>query len=316
MADTYTTASNFGDVVQKAVQTAVQEQLRVAISWATPGMWLPAVYQNGTSSMLVQNFGDITANGQVLGEGTPPTPDTFAFNADEITPAHIGHTIKISDDAQKFSPKDLIQVAVEKLTRLAVDELELVVKTAADSATGISYSNDTAVAGCSDTVTGADFRLMASRARYAKIPTFPDGNYRAILSPRVAHDLMADTATGGWLDVKKYANPSDLLSGEIGTYAGIRFMASNVVTTAETAGAGGVDVLNSYVFGPNAVGWGDLSTLQATFTGFRPDKTDPLGQLCYAGFKARYGAAILATAGERILILRSAATILNSATDA
>ena len=51
------------------------------------------------------------------------------------------------------------------------------------------------------------------------------GSYVAIIHPYVAYDLMQD-AGEQWMGIQKYANPENILKGEIGTLAGVRFVES------------------------------------------------------------------------------------------
>jgi len=284
--------------------------------WLTPESYVGAVYSSGTSTMAFQSFGDIAANGQTLAEGVAPTPDAMAQDYELCTPVQMGHTVEITDKADLFSPANLVSTAVERLAFNAAKELQLVAKTAADAGTQIYYSNGSADSAVSATGTAALFRLMYARLQSLNVPTFSDGTYRAIVSPRVAYDVQNDTASAGsWVSVMQYANPNALLSNEIGTAFGFRFLSTDIVTTGTTAGAGSKDVLSSYCFGPSVLAVGDLGTLKASFVGFTPDKTDPLGQLAFAGWKAMYGSKLLTKAGCRLAILHSAATILNAATD-
>jgi hypothetical protein len=51
------------------------------------------------------------------------------------------------------------------------------------------------------------------------------GSYVAVIHPYVAYDLMQD-AGEQWLGIQKYANPENMLKGEIGQLAGVRFVES------------------------------------------------------------------------------------------
>jgi N4-gp56 family major capsid protein len=313
---TVTNVASLAAVVQTAVQAKIEENLRSKMVWLTPETFVPAIYSNGTSSMTFQSFADIAANGQTLAEGVPPTPDSMAQDSETLTPVQMGHTVEITDRAELFSPAALVSTAVERLAFNAAAELQLVAQKAADACTQIYYANGTTNSAVTATGSANIFRLMYARLQALNVPTFSDGLYRAIVSPRVAFDVQNDSASAGsWVSTMQYADPNALISNEIGSAFGFRFLSTDIVTSATTAGSGGKDVVNSYFFGPSVLAVGDLGTLKATFVGFTPDKTDPLGQLAFAGWKAMYGARLLTKAGCRMVILRSTATILNAATD-
>lgn len=62
------------------------------------------------------------------------------------------------------------------------------------------------------------------------VPKFDGANYVGAISPQMNFDLFNDTATSGFVDVKKYTSLADgLLNGEVGTYFGIRYVADNHV---------------------------------------------------------------------------------------
>lgn len=61
-------------------------------------------------------------------------------------------------------------------------------------------------------------------------PKFDGKGYVCIGSPTMIHGLITDTASGGFIDVKKYTSEADgLLTGEIGSFFGTRYIKDNDV---------------------------------------------------------------------------------------
>lgn len=87
----------------------------------------------------------------------------------------------------------------------------------------------------------------------ANVPTI-GGMYVAVMHDDVIHDLRADTNTGGWMDVAKYAQPDTVFRNEVGMYGGFRIIRNNHATFADQSGAGTVDLYNSYFMGFNGLG--------------------------------------------------------------
>ena len=74
----------------------------------------------------------------------------------------------------------------------------------------------------------------------------------ATISAEQAYDLMSDTANGGWIDAVKYAGAKKLLTGEIGEYAGVRFVVSS--ETPVGVGASDAAVHKALIYGKDSYG--------------------------------------------------------------
>ena len=70
-----------------------------------------------------------------------------------------------------------------------------------------------------------DVFKAAAQLKAVNAPT-SDGKYVAIVHPHVAFDLMQESGDA-WVDIKKYAEPEKILSGELGTLGGVRFVESS-----------------------------------------------------------------------------------------
>jgi N4-gp56 family major capsid protein len=116
----------------------------------------------------------------------------------------------------------------------------------------------------------------------AGVPKF-NGDYVAVLHDDIIADLRADTTNGSWIDVNKYSNVTEIVSGEVGMYAGFRIVRNNQATFADQTGAGLIDLYNCYFMGQNALGLAESRQVGMTFTG----PFDKLGRFVNVGW---YGA--------------------------
>lgn len=100
----------------------------------------------------------------------------------------------------------------------------------------------------------------------ASVPMI-NGSYVAVLHDDVIADLREATGAGSWVDVTKYATPETVLKNEVGMYKGFRIVRDNLASFADQAGAGTVDLYNSYFFGFNALGKATSQTGRMVATG-------------------------------------------------
>jgi N4-gp56 family major capsid protein len=313
-----TATSNFSNTVVALVNRQVLENLRANVVHLTPDSFIPAEYVKGTNGIFrYVAYVDPSAATVSLTEGSPPTAQDLAINTSEFTAAQKGGVFELTDLATAQSPHDLVAIEAERAGRqaaLTADELARQLYSAFATGANISYSNGTARAAVSAVLSGALLKKMVARLGNSNVPRFKDGFYRAIVHPRALYDLMTDTANGGWLDVTRYVDNEPLLRGEVGRYAGVKFLESTIATTFNTAGAGGVDVLRSVFLGRQALAWTGVDSMRSYYVAPGGDHSDPIGQLAKIGWKGYLGGEIIANsgAGPRIQILEHAGTILGS----
>ena len=121
--------------------------------------------------------------------------------------------------------------------------------------------------------------------------------------------MISDTAVNGWIESRKYVDNTDLLTGEIGMFAGVRFIVSSDAKVYTTAGASAGNVYAALFLGPDAYAIGDSQTLQSYFVAPGGDHTDPLAQKALLGYKMRFGSLLLDEAGARYRVIKTQATV-------
>jgi N4-gp56 family major capsid protein len=140
----------------------------------------------------------------------------------------------------------------------------------------------------------------------ANVPKIPDamgGHYVGMIHPDVNFDLRGDT---GWKNADLYGGSVKLYSGEAGMWNGTRLIINSMAKKYENAGAGGIDVYSSLVFGQHWFGtvkWMDETGGQRLDLGngygaeifVKPlgYGNDPLNQRGSVGWKASHVLKIL-----------------------
>jgi N4-gp56 family major capsid protein len=320
-----TADTNFSNTVTALIRKQIDQNLRNAAVYLGALDPVMGTIIKGTNSIRHVAYTDlsVTTNAHTvtpgtapwLTEGVKPTEEEFAIQYEQYAANQAGRTIQISDVALAESPHMLLSVGAERVSENAAKTVDLwMAEECHAGGTNVLYVGQTsrAVLTAANILTAAYVRRVVALMRAANIPTFAGDEYRAIISPMVAHDLMAETAAGGWLDVARYAAPEAILTGEIGKFAGVRFIQSNVGTLVEVdGGAAAVDAYSTFFFGPQCVAFGDLQSIQAYMVNPGGDHTDPLAQSAVIGWKAMFGTKLLinAASGFRYYRVESASSI-------
>ena len=321
MATTTTSTTNFSDLVTQLVAARALEELRARAVHAMPGMYVPARFIKGTNTLRYARYADLAVSTAVLTEGTAPTDDALTISSEFFTAAQYGATVAVSDLANLDSPHDLISIAAERVAYKAVRSMDTLVRDvihanaatsaifgATASATLTTNTANSAVAAAG-VLTGAFVKQMVARLKGSNVPQFADGTYRCIIHPAQEYDLVSDTSVNGWIESRKYVDNTNLLTGEIGQFAGVRFIVSSDAKVYATAGASSGNVYNALFLGPDAYTIGDSQTLQSYFVAPGGDHSDPLAQRAIVGYKMRFGTLLLDEAGARYRILKTQATV-------
>ena len=315
-----TDTTNFGALVQDLVLAKAEQELRARLVHANPDHFVRGRFVKGTNQIRFSRYADLGAEVTELEEGLPPTTQSMSISTDAFTAKQYGQTLSITDLAQLDSPHDLISIASDRLARQAADTMDLVVRDVLALGTNVKYAPNvvgdtvTAVTARGDLtknakISGELVKKMAAALKAANVPSFADGTYRCIIHPFQEYDLISDTTANGWLEANKYVDNTPLITGEIGKFAGIRFIVSSNAKVWAGAADDSSDVYSAHFFGPDSYTVGDSQTLQAYFTAPGGDHSDPLAQSAIAGWKMRFGAKILDLAGAKYLRLETGSTL-------
>lgn len=310
MATLSTQTSNFNDLVQEVVAASAEQELRSSLPHTTPGNYVPGTIIKGTNIIRYARYPDLAAATTPISEGSPPSSRALSIASETLSVDQYGDVLEWTDLAEIDSPHDIVAINGERAGRAAALTIDTLVRDKLAAGASVKYSNGAARSAVSAALTGALVKQMFWYLQKTNVPTFGDGTYRAIISPEQAFSLESDTANGGWMDAHKYVDNAPLLSGEVGRYAGVRFMVSSQAKVFATAGASNADVHSGFFFGPEAYAIGDSQTLRAYFVPRGGDHADPLAQLAKIGWKVRFGSILLDEAGARYVRLETVGATL------
>lgn len=296
MADAQTSSSALSAAITFKVQKRVLENLRAALVFADKRFAEQGEFDEGHDQLMFVNVPDLPINVTPLTEGTRPDKRALSMGTVTVDADQYGDLVSITDLAKRKSPVEIVPIASERVSRQSAESLDQVARdvialggTTRLAGTGNSVRADLAAG---DVASAAELRKLKTAMFKAKIRPLDDGFYRLWVHPNVEYDLRADTATGGFIDVKKYTdgNVGDIIRGEVGRMEGFRIMSIvNAPTFAST-----VTVYRSIALGDKK-GWGagDLQTLRTYHVAPGGDHEDPLAQEELIGWKVAYGVAVL-----------------------
>jgi N4-gp56 family major capsid protein len=312
VATTTTATTNFSATVVADVKRRVLDNLRAKYAHIAPGNPIQASYVRGTNSFVYVTYADLAAATTALTEGTPPTDNALAISTESFSATQIGATFAISDLAALQSPHNLASIASERLADNAAKTADTLVREIIVAGASVFYAGSAtsrATVAVSHLLTGALVKRMVEELQTANIPTFDNGNYRAIIHTRQAGDLQRDTSTAGYVDIFK-ANPmaENLTSLRTASYAGVDFIVTQAAKVFATAGASSANVFAGLFFGPEAFAMNDLQSLNAYFVPAGGDHNDPIAQKIIVGWKQAFGAKLLTGPGAKLMRAETGAT--------
>jgi N4-gp56 family major capsid protein len=280
------------------------------------------VGSNTGTAIQWRKWGALPAATAALTEGTPPTEGSLTITAVTAALAQYGAFQKVSDLLIRAG----IDPAMSNVMDVEGEQAGLSVHTLTATELGAGSSVQYASTAVSRVTVAAGMNFITAEVRKAvrtleksNVPRFPDQRYHGSVTPSQKYDLKADAATGGWLDIMRYAAPSTFMSGTLGEVEGVNFDVSTANPIFTAGGAAGIDVHAALIWGPYAFGAIDLTgqtvgnlNPETNNAGIdimvvpanTPSKIDPLQQYGVAGWKIAYVCKTLDSA--RILRLETA----------
>lgn len=188
------------------------------------------------TSIEWRKFGSLTPATTPLTEGTTPAGQDLNITAINAKLDQYGDYVVVSDVLDMQAKDPVIAETSELLGEQAGLTVNRITAEELSKGTNVRYAGNKSNREelvASDVLTGDMIKKIVRDLRKNNIPTFADGYYHASISAEQAYDLMSDTATGGWIDVVKYAGAKKLLTGEIGEFGGVRFKVSSEIPKAK-----------------------------------------------------------------------------------
>lgn len=187
----------------------------------------------------------------VVGIGLPLVTSTVSVSVENYS-----DFTSTSALLEETSINDMITEAAEQMSYRGALSADLIARAEIDGS-GVTISS---------TIGGGGFLLPDARKQVALLQdndvlSFDggenapgSGSFVGIIRPASAYDMISDNTAGGFIDIAKYAANTNgkLMSGEIGTAGGVRWL------TTTNVGDDGVAATNTkyyvYIFGKNAIG--------------------------------------------------------------
>ena len=218
--------------------------------------------KGGGKTIEFRKFSKLPKAMQPITEGVTPKGNKLQVSAVTATVDQYGDYIEQTDMLELTAIDNTIVEATKELSAQAGLTLDAIVRNELVAGTNVMYAPKVAADGTETEVTSRsnldatcklrvkDVFKAAAELKSVNAPKI-GGYYVAVIHPYVAYDLMQE-AGEQWLGIQKYANPENILKGEIGCLGGVRFVESTEAKIFE----GGV--FATLFLGENAYGVTDI----------------------------------------------------------
>lgn len=289
------------------------ERLLPRLVWLLFGQPKPMPANEG-QTVNFRRFESLPVTTTALTEGVTPTSDDVTITQITATPIQYGHWIEVTDLVVFTSFDPILTEFGTLLAEQAAQKLDIIVRNTVMAGTNVQY----AAAHTARVQVAAGDNLKASEIRKAVrtmqinkvakqtsivnsgtgVGTKPiAAAYIGIVGPSALYDLKTDAA---FVPVEQYGSATPLLPFEVGSLDEVRFVLSNNTTLYPGAGAAGIDVHATMIFGGNWFGVISPKGIENIIKPFGAGQ-DPLNQRASTGWKAFFTAVILnQVAGIRI----------------
>ena len=243
-------------------------------------------------------------------EGTNPSAVTWGSTSFSTGPNQFGILVQISDLLVHNSAIEVVDSCSmqvrNSLSRLVDSAIQNVVNAGTNGVlhSGGKTTRATVAAGdlLTQTEMGRAYKYLAS-SNAAGLKPYEGKYYAAVIHPQVEGDLMANTGSGGWIDVGRYSSVDELLAGAMGDFRGIRYLRSAWVNYFNST----VPVFPTTILGEQSFGWGYFQQPTPILI-TTPDSAKPRNLFTSIGGKGTVGVTRFedTTATQRIIRIESA----------
>ncbi len=247
-----------------------------------------------------RKFASLSIPESPLTEGTTPDGSNLDITTVKAKLNQYGDFVEISDVLDMQGKDPVITETSQLLGEQAALLVDTKIRDVITAGTNVRYcggKTSTEELTATDVLTGEEVKKAVRDLRKNNAKTFEDGYFHSVISPEQAFDLMSDTADGGWIDANKYTDNRPLLKGEIGEYAGVRFMTSSNVKTGE--GSASAPVHMGLIYGKDSYGVPEIGDGSAAKPSIivkaqgSAGTADPLNQRSTVGWKNFFESKIL-----------------------
>lgn len=206
-----------------------------------------------------------------------------------VTPAEHGNTVVRTAKVAATSFLDVEQDIANLIGYNAALTIDTLAQTALAGGSNVYYGTGGASTPTSRTTVAVedvaatyDVTLMRAKLAGADVPGISAGtmeggngagigtNYVGVIHPDVRFDLLQETAVNTWVAAEVYRNPTtgSLFTGEVGMYAGIRWIETSRAPLWANASNGSGSTGTIDVYGALAVGWQALGKAYSDAGGY------------------------------------------------
>ena len=200
--------------------------------------------KNGGKIVEFRKFSKLPKALFAITEGVTPAGNKLSVSAVSCAVEQYGDYVEQTDMLELTAVDNTIVEATKELASQAGLTLDTVVRNELVGGTNVMYApkisggNETEITSRVDVTADCKLRVKdvfraAAELKAVNAPKI-GGSYVAIIHPYVAYDLMQE-AGEQWIGIQKYANPENILKGELGQLGGVRFVES---TEAKIFGPG------------------------------------------------------------------------------
>lgn len=224
----------------------------------------------GSKSIDLPRYQHLTLATTPLQEKEDLTSEALVDDKITITPAEYGNVVTTTKLAN-LQTGGMVDRAAARLVGInsgrSQNKLALIAMDASTNKFIVGGYGSIASITASDIMSGTVMGSIFNKLARKNVPGLVGGDFVMIAHDDVIHDIREGSGANSWIDAHKYAMPEALLRNEVGMYKGFRVIRDNLSTISADAGAGAVDVYNSYFVGFNAYGLAESSPIEMRATG-------------------------------------------------
>lgn len=245
-------------LVQKAYDKAIEFALRDEPLVRAVADKRPVSPTNNGNVVVLQKYADLNLVTSALGETTDIDGVTVATPTSvTITMQEFGNATTTTKALKLFSLTDVDPDIVTLIARNQADSIDELAMTTLRQGTNVIYSGSTATSTATitaaATLSTANIAKAVAKLRGNKASGMRGQSYWAGIHPDVAHDLMLEAGSAGWVIPNAYGISQDRIwSGEVGQYKGAFFVESPRMYKA-TDGATSAKVYRTILAGKQAI---------------------------------------------------------------
>ena len=309
------------DVAQKVVAKELIDILKQNLILYKTAVIQKISAGSNSKTMVFRGFNKASLALTALSEGVTPVGQNLTINSVTVTLSQYGDFTRITDIAEFLYDRSFTKDASDVLGIQATETIDTLILNVIGAGTTAVYGDGSV--STRGTVTSAmkmttglitrAVRFLESNnvKKFAPMPIIGNA-FAMLIHPNVVADIRLDT---NFIQAVNYSSPNpsnnnrgDLFTGELGTWMGVRLIASTIAPSYGTVGAASAYVYGSLVYGDGAYAVsefeGGISSI--IHTGGVQDTINALEQYSTVGWKWMGAAVILDN--NRIVRLETSAT--------